>query len=293
MSKQNTSSMQLEPSTKIVGNGTPFHIVGHKQRESGNAVLWQVFVNCNVGKAGRQALVALPLHEIPLHRMKHRENGGTVEIVPSWVPNLKQVKPMTRIELEDELARLRGRSPGPGSPPEGGTYVIYRGDKEINLFSEIYGGENGVKITLFRMMQELYDGWVRITTAAEEAMKRITAEEIDQMISTVIQPDGEIDLLEDIPDLAKEVEDGLQGSGSVEINQELREFLLSKGVNDNVANAFVVEVAKALVGKGDDAVVTELPEEAWDRIPSVKKHMGKRTALLKLLAEYDALPAAR
>lgn len=278
--------MAIDPATTIKVGGSTLHIVGHKQRDAGNTVLCQVFVNCNVSQKTRgKALVALPLHEIPLHRLKQAESGGTIEILNSWAPSLPQVRGMTKLQLEDELTRLRGKVLQPGSPAVGGAYCVARGEREINLFTQLYGGENGVKVSLFSKMGELYEGWKRLSQLAVDEMRRITPDEIEELIHRVVLPDTDADEIDAIPDVAKEVADGLADSNAVEVNGDLREFLLSKEVNDAVVEAFITEVARAQGGK-HDLPLEALPEEAWARIPGVGRHAQKRAALMKSLESY-------
>jgi hypothetical protein len=180
---------------------SPLNIVGQTRRDSGPTVMTQVFINCNVGRADRRAMEAMPIHEIPLQRMNQRRVGGDVEPIASWAPGISQTRKMTKNQLADELVRLRGNQDPVKGPVQPGKYVINGHNGElVDLFSECYGGVNGQPHTLFEKMRLASAKWKDIVAAAEDRGTKITVDELEELIATCepVQAQDGLDELEGI-----------------------------------------------------------------------------------------------
>lgn len=258
-------------------------IYGHVNRSHGKPVLYQVFVNCLVGKADKKATQALPLHEIPLMMKLQGRSGGTVEPVPGWLnpKHVPQIRPLTRTQAMDLLTRLRGQNDPTKGPTVRAAYVYTKEDgTDTLIFPEVYGGENGTKHTLYDGMKKAYDHWQKKMEQCRDEMRQLTVDDIWEAVHQCMPP-NEVDEL-DAVDLDRAAL--AEATGDVG-DPQLTEFLIeAKQVNEEVAYAF----AAALANAGPDAKT--LTEEQWAKVPLGKKDTGnKRELLMSYLVAFRSL----
>ncbi len=259
---------------------------GHLNKSHGKAVLHQVFVNCLVGKADRKSTQALPLQEIPLMMRLQSRSGGSVEIVPGWLnpKHVPQVRPLTRSQALDLLQRLRGQNDVTKGPTQRAAYIYTKEDgTDQVIFSEVYGGENGTKHTLFDGMKKAHEAWMAKLDECRSEMRQLTADDITECINHLMPP-NEVDEL-DAEDLDQAALAEATGDAGAHGDGQLTDFLINaRRINEEVAFAFAAQVANA----GPDA--TKLTDEQWAKVPLGRKDVPEKQAkLMEALAAFRAV----
>lgn len=231
--------------------GSTQHI-GQQNRNTGKPVRFQIYVNCTVQNGGESTARdhAVALHEIPLLRKRYGLSGS-VQPRPHWVSGVARAQGLSESAFREEEQRLK---------------QAY-GD----TFTEIYGGANGIPPCMGAKVAELTKAWNEMQERCKALDRRITAEDINQVIATIEPKEEFVEPLEELS--VGDAETATKKSGPT-IDGALLQLLADNDVPEDKATAFAQEIAAA----GGPA----LTDEAWARIPGVGNHKQRRDKLLRV-----------
>ncbi len=231
--------------SRLAAGVDPGFVIGETDRQTDDRIVAvAVRVRCEVKSGERDASgSSFCLHEIPVMSKMYEELGGHVRIEPGWPPGHTRFVPLTRAQLERELARLNETTQ---VPQANGTLV--------SLLPAFFGSEPADQLKRLRdAMQAQYEAFVAEAGKAAKRLdktgtKGLHPEIIKSMAYDAILPRD----LERIANLADPTKDG---TGDIDLPAVAFEDIRLPGSADSSAPATPVMTpaeAEAAAAQLDD-----------------------------------------